>query len=183
MRDLTDCLLDAYDCVARRAYEKFVERGGKIGGELEDWISAERELLPAFPVNIAESDRFIYAMASVPGSRISVGIESRWLVILAHDPGSETGAGSQLDSSGNSQDGDGGSPSEDVEKLDYSVVLRNSRGDHAYSAASTAGTESRLGPAQTSRVVELPAVVDAGRSIAILADGLLGIRMPKEIRK
>jgi HSP20 family molecular chaperone IbpA len=183
LRDLTDCLLEAYDCVARRAYEKFVKRGGSVGGELQDWISAERELLPVFPVNIAETEQFIYVMASIPGSRISVGIESRWLVILAHDSVYEAGAGPQLDSSGNSHDGDIEYPSEDVEKLDYSVVRRKKYRDRTNSAALDAGTESGPGPASTSRVVELPAVVDAAKSIAILSNGLLGIRMPKETRK
>jgi HSP20 family molecular chaperone IbpA len=181
LRDLTDCLLEAYDCVARRAYEKFVKRGGKIGGELEDWIDAERELLPAFPVHIAETDKVIYVMATIPGARISVGIESRWLVILGHDFLHEDVHGSRFDSSENGQ----GSELEyrPDEKLDYSVLVRNKRGDRAHSGAADAGTESSPGPARTSRVVELPAVVDASRSIAILSNGLLGIRMPKETRK
>src|SRR5271168_4464699 len=42
--DLTDCLLQAYEFVARRAYEKFLMRGGESGKELEDWLSAEREM-------------------------------------------------------------------------------------------------------------------------------------------
>lgn len=30
--------------VARRAYELFLERGGDHGGDLDDWLQAEREL-------------------------------------------------------------------------------------------------------------------------------------------
>jgi hypothetical protein len=30
--------------VARRAYERFVQRGGEHGRDLEDWVAAEKEL-------------------------------------------------------------------------------------------------------------------------------------------
>ena len=33
--------------IARRAYELFVERGGQHGRDLDDWLSAKRELLPS----------------------------------------------------------------------------------------------------------------------------------------
>jgi hypothetical protein len=33
------------DEVARRAYLKYLSRGGQSGGALEDWLAAERELL------------------------------------------------------------------------------------------------------------------------------------------
>jgi hypothetical protein len=33
------------DIVARRAYELFLSRGGEHGHDLDDWFSAERELL------------------------------------------------------------------------------------------------------------------------------------------
>ncbi len=32
------------DAVARRAYERFVQRGGEHGRDLEDWVEAEKEL-------------------------------------------------------------------------------------------------------------------------------------------
>jgi outer membrane protein TolC len=31
--------------IARRAYELYLERGGAAGKDLDDWLSAERELL------------------------------------------------------------------------------------------------------------------------------------------
>jgi len=34
-----------YDRIARRAYEKFLARHGRHGSDLEDWLSAEREIL------------------------------------------------------------------------------------------------------------------------------------------
>ena len=128
LHDLTACLLEAYDCVSRRAHEKYVERGGGPGREMDDWLAAQRELLPSLPTNIKESGDFVYALASVPGtgaSEIAVGVESQWLVILL---GSDTIAHSTT---------------------------------HSFC------------------VLELPAKVDPERSVAILSDGMLAIRMKK----
>lgn len=86
VRDITDCLIEAYDCVARLAYEKFVARGAQAGGELDDWLTAEHELLDNLPADLQDSGEFITALVSVPGlhaSQINIGIESRWLVIVS----------------------------------------------------------------------------------------------------
>ena len=87
LRDLTDCLLQAYDCIARR-YEKSLSRGPHPGSDIDDWLAAERELLPSIPVSIENAKNFIYALAVVPRATkwISVAVESRWLVILSHVP-------------------------------------------------------------------------------------------------
>ena len=37
----------SYDDVARRAYERFLERGRQDGADVSDWLEAERELLAA----------------------------------------------------------------------------------------------------------------------------------------
>jgi hypothetical protein len=34
----------SHDAIARRAYALFQERGGKHGGDLDDWLQAEEEL-------------------------------------------------------------------------------------------------------------------------------------------
>ena len=34
----------AHDEIRRRAYEIYLERGGQPGGEIDDWLQAEREL-------------------------------------------------------------------------------------------------------------------------------------------
>jgi hypothetical protein len=172
LSDPTDCLLEAYDCVARRAYEHFLARGPRPGGELADWLRAERELLLAFTINVQDSAHFIYALASIPGAtaaRLEVGIESRWLVILAQDS----------------------RPAEVVRDETVSGVTRSfdlglaiSRGKPPGTSASAKRHEEPvLGdenlPSKSVCILELPAAVDAARSIAILSDGLLGIRMPK----
>ncbi len=33
--------------IARRAYELFLQRGGEHGHDWEDWLAAERELVPS----------------------------------------------------------------------------------------------------------------------------------------
>jgi len=33
------------DKIERRAYERFIERGGADGADVDDWLAAERELL------------------------------------------------------------------------------------------------------------------------------------------
>lgn len=91
--DLTDCLLQAYEFIAQRAYEKFLLRGGEAGKELEDWLDAERELLLPIAVDIEESEEFVRVLAATPGfsgAEIGVGIEPRWLAIIAcHETGDE----------------------------------------------------------------------------------------------
>ena len=94
--DLSDCLLEAYDSVARRAYQNYLARGAEPGRELDDWLKAENELLPALPVHVSELGEFVYVTAGIPGATaadLSVGIESRWLVILAGSkPGKDSPA-------------------------------------------------------------------------------------------
>jgi HSP20 family molecular chaperone IbpA len=87
LRDLSDCLLDAYNLISERAYQRYMQRGGRPGEELSDWLNAESELLRGIPVDIEEAPLYISALASVPAESaadVEVGIESRWLVILAH---------------------------------------------------------------------------------------------------
>lgn len=130
LHDLTDCLLEAYDCVSRRAHERYLERGGGPGKEMDDWLAAQRELLPSLPTSVKESGDFVYALASVPGvaaSEIAVGVESHWLVILV-------GSNAMVHSA-----------------------------------------------AHSFCVLELPAKVDPERSVAILSDGMLAIRMKKKV--
>lgn len=128
LHDLTACLLEAYDCVTRRAHEIYTERGSEAGREMDDWLEAQRELLPSLPTHVKESGDFVYALANVPGaavSEIAVGVESHWLVILV-------GSNSMVHSA-----------------------------THSFC------------------VLELPAKVNPERSVAILSDGMLAIRMKK----
>jgi HSP20 family molecular chaperone IbpA len=46
--------------IRMRAYENFLRRDNSFGGELDDWLSAERELICLLPATIDEDgDRFV----------------------------------------------------------------------------------------------------------------------------
>jgi hypothetical protein len=160
LSDPTDCLLEAYDCVARRAYEHFIERGPRPGGELQDWLIAERELLLGFAINVEDSMQFVYAMASIPGAtaaRSEVGVEPRWLVILAQ----------------------ASRPAQVRRDELFAGVTRSFDLGPDISRHTDPPVEGDRPPSKSVCILELPAAVDASRSIAILSDGLLAIRMPK----
>jgi hypothetical protein len=40
---------NGHDEIARRAYERYVDRGGEHGYDLEDWLQAEREVTARAP--------------------------------------------------------------------------------------------------------------------------------------
>jgi Protein of unknown function (DUF2934) len=189
--DPTDCLLDAYDCVAARAYENFMVHGPRPGGELEDWLSAERELLLGFQIDLHETDEFIYALASVPGataSRTSVGIESHWMVILVREPlppygRSETIARESVSAPAASTPRPVAAPVPSASSAKAplasgfrspELAAKNAR--EKFSVQPPSSDDRR---AKSVCVLGLPASVDGSRSIAVLADGLLGIRMAK----
>lgn len=70
--------------IARRAFELFDSRNRETGHEVEDWLSAESELLHPVPVNITKSDNQLVVRAEVPGyapAAIQVGVEARRLFI------------------------------------------------------------------------------------------------------
>jgi HSP20 family molecular chaperone IbpA len=209
LTDPTDCLLDAYDCVALRAYENYLAHGPRPGGELEDWLSAERQLLLGFQIDLHETEEFIYALASVPGataSQVSVGIESRWMVILVRQPARSFGredcrardsitieralreaaqpGASPWPAKVVAKEKDGGPARQ---KCPASLASGAVRANSAAQQGTVAPRESVIPPpavsddrrAQSVCVLGLPAAVDSARSIAVLADGLLGIRMAK----
>lgn len=89
LREMTDCLQQAHDSVARRADQRFLRREGAPGGELNDWLCAERELLGIMSVDLEDAGDSLSALASVPGlsgGEVEVGIDSWWLVILGRNP-------------------------------------------------------------------------------------------------
>jgi len=152
--DPTDCLLDAYDCVAQRAYDNFLASGSLPGRELEDWLRAERQLLLNFPIDIQETDNFVYALASVPGAsaaRISIGIESQWMVIVVRQP-----------------------------PVPMQPAVANApREENKPDVRPSPNAPPDQRRAKSVCVMGLPCAVDSARSLAVLADGVLGIRMTK----
>jgi len=138
-----------------------VRRGGSRGGELDDWLGAERELIRGVPVTVEDAPAYVSALATVPAhsaAEIEVGIESRWLVILAQPSAS--------------------APQENGLPPEFAFASRC--GD----SASHESSDERSGPDDLHRqvfsVIELPAEVDPASSVAVLSKGLLGIRMIKK---
>jgi HSP20 family protein len=70
--------------ISHRAYEFFETRGRELGHELEDWFSAESEVLRRVPVEIQESDNQLIVRAELPGfnaNEIQVSVEPRRISI------------------------------------------------------------------------------------------------------
>jgi HSP20 family protein len=55
--------------VARRAFELFQSREQKHGGDLDDWLRAESEVLHSTHVDVEDCDEVIVVRAEVPGFR------------------------------------------------------------------------------------------------------------------
>jgi len=168
LRDLGDCLLEAYDSVARRAHERFLERGAQAGGELEDWLAAERELLRMLSVHIKETDTVVYALACVPshnGAGLSIGVEASWLAIVVHPDAAGT-------------DGNGTMPA-DIQEMFYTLADEPDGGENANQGAVPHPSDGAASSARAFSIQQLPAPVDPMRSVAVFSKGVLGIRMPK----
>lgn len=57
----------AYDSIAKRAFEIFDNNGRWFGHELSDWLQAESELFHPVHIEIAETDEALTVQAEVPG--------------------------------------------------------------------------------------------------------------------
>jgi HSP20 family molecular chaperone IbpA len=172
--DLTDCLLSAYDEVARLAYDKFQVRGmNSAGGELEDWLDAECELLGQMEVNVAESVDFVNALASVPGYRsadICLGVEPNWLLVYARNGHDEY---ANMPRIAHALDTLRRPPPIDATSLAAMCV-------HAARDQSLMrGEKSDVTSAHLFCICELPAEVNPASCRAIVSNGLLGIRLAK----
>jgi HSP20 family molecular chaperone IbpA len=173
LSDLTESLLCAYDQVAHRAYDKFLDRGARTGSELEDWLDAEQEILGLMEVDVAEAPGFVTALASLPGYRsaqVTLGIEPRWILIFGCHESEEHAEGPAL---ARSLDPLRGPPRMDAASLAVMCA-------HACRENFPARTADPAHPAShLFCIMELPAEVDPARCTAILSNGLLGIRMSK----
>lgn len=58
---------DIQDRIARRAYELFASSGFRDGHDLQDWLSAESELLGKMPIELSDNDREFTITAGMPG--------------------------------------------------------------------------------------------------------------------
>lgn len=56
-----------YNDIARRAFELFEGNGRLPGRELDDWFTAESELLHPLKINVSETEKALTVQAEVPG--------------------------------------------------------------------------------------------------------------------
>ena len=84
VHELFEHTQDAYNLIARRAYEIFESRGHVHGNDREDWFLAESELLTPVKFHLSVSGDQLTARAEVPGfnpEEIKVSVEPRRLSI------------------------------------------------------------------------------------------------------
>jgi HSP20 family protein len=62
-----DRMQEAYDAIAKRAFEIFENNGRCFGNELSDWLQAESELLHPGHLELTETDGAFTVTADVPG--------------------------------------------------------------------------------------------------------------------
>jgi HSP20 family protein len=73
------------ESIARRAFELFQGRGGRDGGDVEDWLRAEAELCHKIHLEVAETDDALSVRAEIPGfssDELEVSVEPHLLTIL-----------------------------------------------------------------------------------------------------
>jgi HSP20 family molecular chaperone IbpA len=179
LRDLSDCLLSAYDGVSRRAFKLYRARGSEPGTELKDWKAAERDLLSQIPVDIAECGENLYALASVPGyaaAELSVAIEDRWMLVSGYGNADDSKEPRQQNRESSEpvsgQAAAKGAPSRATGQPACHVQDSNPKTDADDCFQDCAVRRPFC-------VIDLGVRVDPARSIAVLANGLLAIRMAK----
>lgn len=75
---------EMYDAIARRAFELFESNGRWPGRDVDDWLSAEGEMLHPMHIEIRESDSGLTVQAEVPGfsaNALDISVEPRMLKI------------------------------------------------------------------------------------------------------
>jgi HSP20 family molecular chaperone IbpA len=191
LRDMSDCLLAVYDEVSRRALQRCMVRGEQDGSDREDWKAAEDDLFARISVDFEESGGNLYALASLPGcagTQITVAVDECWLLICGYR---EHGRGSYMaEDFGESKEGNTGPSGNDgAEGFEtrgpqesYEVRDCAGRGENSASLNNENHDADRVGGLRTPQpfcVVALRAKVDPRRSVAVLSNGLLAIRMSK----
>lgn len=64
---MLDKMADLTRETSQKAFEYFLDHGGRIGSRFDDWLHAEMELLRPVPVEITETDKLVNIRAAVPG--------------------------------------------------------------------------------------------------------------------
>jgi HSP20 family protein len=75
---------EAFNDIARRAFEIFDSRGRAFGRDLDDWLQAESEVLHPVHLEVEETDGALTVRAEVPGfesNDLTINVEPRRLTI------------------------------------------------------------------------------------------------------
>jgi HSP20 family molecular chaperone IbpA len=169
-------------------------RGEREGSDREDWKAAEDDLFARISVDFEESGGNLYALASLPGcagTHLTVAEDECWLLICGY-----TERERQMHMAGDFGEGEDGdadsccdcaddfhaiSSDESCEVRDRDAQPRN---------AEVLKNENDLGHDHEHRIAGLRAPrpfcavaprakIEPGRSVAVLSNGLLAIRMCK----
>jgi len=87
-----DRFQQAYDSIAKRAFEIFDNNGRWFGNELSDWLQAESEILHPIHLEIAETDEALTVRGEVPGftaKELDIRVEGNRLTIAGRHESSE----------------------------------------------------------------------------------------------
>jgi len=79
-----DRFQQAYDSIAKRAFEIFDNNGRWFGNDLSDWLQAESEIFHPVHLEIADTDEALTVRAEVPGftaKELDIHVEGNRLTI------------------------------------------------------------------------------------------------------
>jgi HSP20 family protein len=82
--------------ITRRAYDLFVANGGRFGRELDDWLTAEQEIVWKPAIELRENDNEFTLKIAVPGvdpMDLDIEITAEDLLVKAEGPKEPTEAG------------------------------------------------------------------------------------------
>jgi HSP20 family molecular chaperone IbpA len=193
LRDMSDCLLAVYEEVSRRALQRGTVRGAQVASEREEWKAAEDDLFVRISVDFEESGANLYALASLPGcagGEITVAVDACWLLISGYaehglrEHGAKKSADGDAERADAQSDYDENAPEQKAAgPMDWWEGRDGDpQGEGAAPACDEDDQRRGAGGLRAPRpfcVVALRAKVDPGRSVAVLSNGLLAIRMGK----
>lgn len=87
MDEIVEDMQQAFDSIARRAYEIFESDGRPFGRDLDHWLRAESELLHPLHIEMRESEATLTVKAEVPGFEakdLEINIEPGRLTIAGN---------------------------------------------------------------------------------------------------
>lgn len=178
LSDLSDCLLAAYDGVSRLAFQRYVARGSRPGNDLQDWKGAQQDLFVEAVVDFAETEGDLYALTAIAGyagKEITVAVDEHWLLVWGRG---ESDTPASLAAAGG-MDLHGRDLSVRSEALHSNISSEEHECIPASSPAPAAEHFEGCVVPRPFCVLELRVKVDPARSVAVLANGLLAVRMRK----